>query len=70
MGMRVCAALHHGQKNIYFFQIVKLKLKSSPSCQMKVSTKFSYYTLGECRTLWGECEQAACILATEERMIC
>jgi len=24
--------------------------------------------LGECRTLWGEHEQAACILATEERM--
>jgi len=25
-------------------------------------------SLGECRTLWGEREQAACILATEERM--
>ena len=27
-----------------------------------------YRLLGECRTLWGEREQAACILATEERM--
>ena len=26
--------------------------------------------LGQCRTLWGEREQAACILATEERMRC
>jgi len=24
--------------------------------------------LGECTTLWGEREQAACVLATEERM--
>ena len=24
--------------------------------------------LDECRTLWGKCEQTACILATEERM--
>ena len=25
------------------------------------------YILGECRTLWGECEQAASILAVKER---
>ena len=29
---------------------------------------FGDCTTGECRALWGECEQAACILATEARM--
>jgi len=28
----------------------------------------SIIRLGECKTLWGESEQAACTLATKERM--
>ena len=27
------------------------------------------HKLGACRKLWGECEQAKCILATEERVM-
>jgi len=34
----------------------------------EVYIMLSLLLLGECRTLWGEREQAACILATEERM--
>jgi len=38
--------------------------------QLSESHKVNYsiILLGECRTLWGEHEQAACILATKERM--